>query len=147
MAYELTRLNPGTELVLLQENLNCLLGNFWGRTSWRGLALDGFWAPAMDVEETKDELVVTVEVPGLRREDIKVHAQGNTLTITGERKQEAEKMAHLVERGYGKFQRVIGLPAEVEGTRARATYEQGVLTIHLPKSEQAKPKEIAIEVR
>ena len=141
MAYELTRLDPVAGL---------LFGDFWGRSGRCGVTRDGLWAPSVDVEETKDEVIVKAELPGLRREDIKVHAQGDTLAITGERQQEAEtteKTTHLVERAYGKFQRVIGLPVDVDGTRARATYEQGVLTIHLPKSEQAKPREITVEVR
>jgi HSP20 family protein len=99
------------------------------------------------VEETKDEVVVTVELPGMAKDGIMVQAHGDTLTITGERRREAEtkdKTVHLVERGYGRFQRVLGLPAEVDGARAKATYEQGVLTIRLPKSEQAKPKEITV---
>lgn len=139
MGYELVRWDPISELVC----------DFWGRG--RGLRGDGLlWAPAMDVEETRDEVIVTAELPGMTKDGIKVQAHGDTLAITGERRREAETKdatVHLVERRDGKFQRVLGLPAEVDGARATATYEQGVLTVRLPKSEQAKPKEITVEVR
>ena len=139
MGYELARWDPISELVC----------DFWGRG--RSLCGDGvLWAPAMDVEETHDEVIVKVELPGLAREAIKVQAHGDTLVITGERRRETapqDKTVHVVERSYGKFQRVLGLPAGVDGARATATYEQGVLTVRLPKSEQAKPKEITVEVR
>lgn len=134
MTYELTRWDPVHELAR----------DFWGFGLRGGSCL---WAPAIDVEETHDEVIVTVELPGMAKDGIKVQAHGDTLTITGERRHEAEtkdKTVHLVERRYGAFQRVLGLPAGVDGGRAKATYEQGVLTIRLPKSEQAKPKEITI---
>ncbi len=108
------------------------------------------WVPPMDVEETKDEVVVRAELPGLKREEIHLQAQGDTLVLTGERRQETEskdKTVHLVERAYGKFQRVVSLPSEVDGARASASYENGVLVIRLPKREEIKPKEIAIEVK
>ncbi len=109
-----------------------------------------FWAPLVDVEETRDEVVVRAEIPGLKKEEIKLQAQGDLLVLTGERKNESEtkeKTVHLVERTYGRFQRVLQLPAEVDGSRAKAAYEAGVLTIQLPKREEAKPREIAIEVK
>ena len=108
------------------------------------------WAPLLDVEETQDEVVVRAELPGLKKEEIKLQAQGNLLALTGERKGESEtkdKTVHLIERASGRFQRVLQLPAEVDGSQARASYEAGVLTIRLPKKEEAKPKEIAIEVK
>ena len=112
--------------------------------------LQAFWIPSMDVEETQNEIVVRAELPGLKKEEIHLRAEGDALVLTGERKQEAEtkdKTLHLVERSYGKFHRVIQLPAEVDGACASAGYEEGVLTIHLPKREEAKPREISIEVR
>lgn len=112
---------------------------------------EGFpWAPAVDVEETPDEVLVRAEVPGMSREAIRLLVHGQTLSISGERRQEGtanEAPSRLVERASGRFQRVVGLPAEVDGGRAKATYEQGVLTVRLPKAEQAKPKEIAIDER
>ena len=122
-----------------------------GILSWRSALFGrGFWAPVTDVEETKDEVVVKIELPGLKKEDIKLQIHSDALVVTGERKQESEtkeKAFHRVESSYGKFQRVIALPSEVDADRARATYESGVLTVQLPKSEQAKPKELSIEVK
>lgn len=130
MTYELTRWDPFEELVSLQEG--------------------GIWAPAIDVEENKDEVIVRAELPGMKREEIKLQIQGDVLTLTGERKWESEtkdKRVHLTERAYGKFQRSLPLPSVVDGTGTKASYEVGVLTVRLPKREEAKPKEIAIEVK
>lgn len=146
MTYELSRWDP--VLMALQDDMNRLVGDVWRGS--RRTTEPMVWLPPVDVEETKDEVVVKAELPGLSREDIKIQAHGDTLTITGERRQDAEtkdKTVHMVERVYGKFQRMMTLPAEVEGGRATATYDQGVLTIRLPKAEHAKPKEISIAVR
>ncbi|MCM8794398.1 MAG: Hsp20/alpha crystallin family protein [Candidatus Omnitrophica bacterium] len=150
MALELTRWNPFRDMVSLQEDVNRLFGDFWGRGAQKGWLQDGFWAPAVDLEETKDEVIVKAQLPGMKKEDITLQVQGDTLVLTGERRHESEtkeKTIHLVESSYGRFQRIINLPSDVEGNRAKATYEAGVLTVRLPKSEQAKPKEIAIDVR
>ncbi len=149
MTFEITRWDPFSDMVSLQEDMNRLFSDFWGRGRGRGIT-DGFWAPLVDLEETKDEVVVKAEIPGMRKEDIKLQVSGDTLAIMGERRQESEtkdRTYHRIERSYGKFQRVIGLPAEVQGGKARASYENGVLVIHLPKTEESKPKEIAINVQ
>ena len=148
--FGLTRCSPVQEVFDLQGDMNRILSSFFGLVPFKGLARELFWAPPVDLEETKEEVVVRVEIPGIKKEEIKLHVQGDTLTITGERKQETEvkeKTIHRLEGLYGKFQRVLWLPSEVEGSRASATYEAGVLTVRLPKSEQAKPKEISINVR
>ncbi len=135
MTFELTRWEPYGNMVTLQNRMNQLFGDFW--------------VPSVDVEETKDEVIVKAELAGLKKEEISIQVEGNTLLVTGERRYESEtkdKTVHLVEGSYGKFQRVLGLPSEVDGSRAKATYENGVLTVRLPKAEHAKPKEIAIEV-
>lgn len=137
MAFEMTRWEP-VELTTLERQLNQLFGN------------EKLWMPAMDVEETKDEVLVRAELPGLKKEEIRLQVHGDALVLSGERKQESERndrRLHIVEREYGQFQRVIQLPAEVDGAQAKAQYEAGVLTIRLPKREEAKPKEISIEVK
>ena len=149
MPFELTRWDPFRDMVSLQEDMNKLFSDFWGRGGRRGLA-DEFWAPLVDIEETKDEVVVKAEIPGMKKEEIKLQVTGDALAITGERRQESEtkdKTFHRIERSYGKFQRIIGLPTEVQGAKAKASYENGILVIHLPKSEESKPKEIAIDVK
>ncbi len=96
---------------------------------------DRFWVPLLDVEETREELVIRADLPGLKKEDMKLQIEGSVLVLAGARKP------------YGQFQRALQLPSEVDGGRATAAYEAGVLTVRLPKREEAKPKEIAIEVK
>jgi len=103
----------------------------------------------MDIEETKDELVVKAEIPGMTKEDIKIQITADVLSISGERHHDEDtkdKTYHRIERTYGKFQRIIRLPTEVQSGKTKAAYENGVLTIRIPKSEEVKPREIAIEV-
>jgi HSP20 family protein len=111
---------------------------------------EGFWAPTLDIEEDKDNFMVNVELPGMKKEDIKISLSGETLTISGERRYESEekgKTYFRLERAYGKFQRTLNLPAEVDANRTKASYQNGILTLTMPKSERAKAKEIAIEVK
>jgi HSP20 family protein len=107
------------------------------------------WAPALDVQEDADNFTIRVEVPGLKREDIGVSLQDGALVISGERK--AEKVedgveVHRQERFYGKFQRALTLPAPVAADKVKAAYKDGVLTVTLPKAEEAKPKQIDVSV-
>ena len=107
------------------------------------------WAPGVDVVETKDEVVVRAEVPGMTKEDISVTLQDNVLILRGEKKQEqAENSAtyHRVERMYGSFVRSFTLPTLVLADNVRAHYKNGILEITLPKAEEVKPKEISITV-
>jgi HSP20 family protein len=107
------------------------------------------WAPALDVHEDKDSFVVRTELPGLKREDIEVSLHEDALLISGERKAEAKPEGvevHRQERYYGKFQRVLTLPTPVAADKVKAQYKDGVLTVTLPKVEEAKPKQIDISV-
>jgi HSP20 family protein len=105
------------------------------------------WAPALDVHESKDGFSVRVEVPGLKREDIEVSLHDGALVISGERKGETigeDTEVHRQERYYGKFSRVLTLPAAVAGDKVKAQYKDGILTVTLPKAEEAKPKPITV---
>lgn len=107
------------------------------------------WAPALDVHEDKDQFSVNLELPGLKREDIIVHLEDGCLVISGERK--AEKVnegteVHRQERFYGKFSRALTLPVAVSAEKVKATFRDGILTVTLPKAEQAKPKQIDVTV-
>jgi HSP20 family protein len=105
------------------------------------------WAPALDVHEDKDNFIVRLEVPGMKREDIEVSLQEGALVISGERKEAPlgeETTVHRQERYYGKFSRVLTLPAAVAGDKVKAQYKDGILTVTLPKAEEAKPKTIAV---
>jgi HSP20 family protein len=105
------------------------------------------WAPALDVQEDKDNFSIRVELPGMKREDIEVTLQDGALVITGERKEEkvTEGTAvHRQERYYGKFSRALTLPTAVAGDKVKAQYKDGILTVTLPKAEEAKPKAISV---
>ena len=107
------------------------------------------WAPALDVQEDKDKFTIRVELPGLKRENIEVSLQDGALVVSGERR--AEKIEegveiHRQERFYGKFQRALTLPAPVAADKVKAAYKDGVLTVTLPKAEEAKPKQIDVSV-
>ena len=107
------------------------------------------WAPALDVHEDKDSFTIRAELPGLKREDIDVSLQDGALVISGERKEEKVSEGtevHRRERFYGKFQRALTLPTPVAADKVKAAYKDGVLTVTLPKAEEAKPKQIDVSV-
>lgn len=107
------------------------------------------WVPPMDLEETNDAYIVRFEIPGMKREDLKISITEHTLTLSAERKCESEEKDRTVHRReivYGKFTRSISFPAEIDPQKAKATYKDGILTVELPKSERAKPREIEIKV-
>jgi HSP20 family protein len=106
------------------------------------------WNPAMDIFEDPNNLFVRAEVPGLKKEEIEVALENGELSISGERKSTtnpAEAKTHRAERFVGRFQRTIFLPAEVQADKVAAHYQDGVLTVTLPKAEAAKPKQIKVE--
>ncbi len=106
------------------------------------------WELALDVAETDDEFIVKASLPGMNPDDLEITYNNNVLTIQGEIKEEKESEQHryhLRERRYGSFCRSISLPSTVNPDAIQATYEAGVLTLHLPKAEEAKPKRIAVK--
>jgi HSP20 family protein len=105
------------------------------------------WAPALDISERKDAYLVTVELPGLKPEDLDITMEDGLLTIQGERQltsESSEQQFHRVERRYGAFRRSITLPAHVMAEGIQASFEDGVLQILVPKAEEAKPKHIQV---
>lgn len=145
----LARWNPFAEMVDLQREMDQVFGEFFGRTPFTMAATDGLWSPLVDIHETKEGFQVMVELPGVKQEDIQVSIEGDTLTLKGERKRETEvkeDQYHRIERSYGRFERSILLPSVVDASRVKAAYRDGVLEIQLPKKEEAKPKEIKVEV-
>jgi HSP20 family protein len=107
------------------------------------------WTPALDMYEDKDNIVVKVEVPGMKREEIDVSLHDGNLSISGERKSEenyGNAEVHRTERFVGRFQRAVTLPVPVAADKVKAQYGDGVLTITLPKTEEAKPKQINVQV-
>ena len=107
------------------------------------------WTPAFDVYEDKDNYVVKAELPGMKKEDINVSIHGGELMISGERKSETKNEGtevYRAERYFGKFQRSVSLPTTVSPKDIKAEYRDGVLTVTLPKSEEAKPRQIEVKV-
>jgi len=107
------------------------------------------WMPLADIAEDEKEYLIKAELPELRKEDVKVTVENGVLTISGERKfeqEEKEKKYHRVERGYGTFVRSFTLPDDSDANRVKAEFKNGILIVHLPKSERAKPKQIEVNV-
>lgn len=111
-------------------------------------ASDGDWLPAVNVEESQEELILTAELPGMRREDIEIELENNVLTIRGQRQEERtegeERRYHLWERRYGSFQRSFTLPRTVNGKQISAEYENGLLRVRMPKAPEARGRRIEI---
>ena len=140
-------LDPSRDLTDMQTQMNRLFDNFLGQPSLSG-TMERAWSPPVDMYETRNEVVVAVELPGLNEKDIRLSITGDLLTIQGERQwsNEVRDAAHYrQERWFGKFERALSLPIPVETGQVKATYRDGVLTIKLPKTEGVKPKEIKID--
>jgi len=109
----------------------------------------GTWAPAVDIYETNDSFVVSADLPGLNKDEIQIDLKDNTLTLKGEKKFE-EKVSKdnyiRVERAYGSFVRSFTLPQNVDPEKIKAKYKEGVLKVTIPKKEEAKPKQIKVEL-
>ncbi|HEY2103651.1 MAG TPA: Hsp20/alpha crystallin family protein [Chthoniobacterales bacterium] len=120
---------------------------FWSNFGRQSQLFSG-WSPALDLYQTNDNVVARVELPGMRKEDIEISLQEGMLTISGERKSEAPEndKAERSERYVGKFRRSIALPTQVDPNKVTANYRDGILTITLPKAEEAKPKQIQVNV-
>ncbi len=144
----LDRWEPFRGLTDIQSEVNRLFDNFFSRPAGLGV-VERVWAPAMDMSETKDDLVVTFELPSVKEKEVHVSITNDILTIKGERTQSREvkdENYHRLERWYGKFERNIPLPMPVQTDKARAAYRDGVLEIKLPKAEAVKPQEIKIDI-
>jgi HSP20 family protein len=138
---------PFKDLMAIQDRMNRLFD-----TSIRGEGGEeeveaAAWTPAVDIYETKDAVVVTVEAPGMKKDQFCVEVKEEVLTIKGERpfeKDVSREQYHRIERAYGKFRRSFILGMSVQSDRVTASYNDGVLEITLPKVEEAKPKKIEI---
>ncbi len=108
------------------------------------------WTPAVDVVENNDTYIIKAEIPGMNKDDVKITLENNVLTIRGEKKNESEKKEnnyHRVERSYGMFERSFTVPGSIKTNDIDAQYKDGVLTLTLPKAEEAKPKQIDVKVK
>ena len=114
-----------------------------------GNAITSAWLPPTDVCEDQNGLQITMELPGVRAEDVKLSLENNVLTVRGEKRQETEQRVermHRDERSYGMFERTFALPSTVDPDKIQARHENGVLLIDIPKAERARPREIAVNV-
>jgi HSP20 family protein len=134
----------------IQGEMNRLFDTFFGRPATATAPMgERMWAPAVDMWETKDNLVLSFEIPGVREKDVSVSISGDLLTVKGERRFDREvkdESYHRLERVYGKFERNIQLPMSVQSDKVKAAYRDGVLEVTLPKTEEVKPKEIKIDI-
>ncbi len=148
MNRSLAHFDPARDLWGLQDEVSRVF-----RSALQGLSGDeatsaGAFSPALDVEETEDEFVLHVELPGVAAEDVEVSLEENVLTISGERRfyDERERDGfRRIERRFGRFHRAIRLPDRVDGSAVDATYREGLLTITVPKAEEAKPRLIQVK--
>jgi HSP20 family protein len=145
----LTKWNPFRELEEIQNRLSSV----FGRTPVRGSGQEAMtfseWTPLVDITEDDKEYLIKAELPEVKKEDVKVTVENGTLTITGERKFEKEekgKKYHRMERAYGSFMRSFTLPETAAGDKVSADFKDGVLKVHLPKSAEAKPRSIEVQV-
>ncbi len=145
---ELTPRRRFRELDRLRDEMDRLWEDFFGGGRFFS-PRERMLQPGLDVSETKDKVLVNVEIPGVDASDINISVSGDVLTVKGEKKQtkeEKDEHYHVVERTYGSFSRSVTLPAAVDTDKIEATYKKGILKVTLPKKEEAKPKEIKVKV-
>jgi HSP20 family protein len=131
----------------MKRDLDRLFDRFWEGDFPQPAAM-GDWAPALDVSETKDAVLVKAEVPGMDAQDIELSLHGEVLTLKGEKEQDQEQKDehyYRMERSYGAFARAVRLPASVDGSKVAATFKNGLLTVTLPKAPAAKGATIPIK--
>ncbi len=145
-----TRWDPFKEIEEMERRLSTWLSHpAIRRDSDKEALTVAEWSPLVDITEDEKEYVIKAEIPEMKKEDIKISVQDDVLSISGERKYEKEekgKKYHRVERAYGSFMRSFTLPEDADGSKVNAEYKDGVLKIHLTKSEKAKPKAIEVKV-
>ena len=144
----LTRWEPMREMMTLCEAMDRLFDDAFTRPI--NLRDGGWSAPAVDMYQTNDEVVVKAALPGFKADDEQINVTGDVLTIRGEMKHEEEKQDkawHIREHRWGSFERSIGLPTAVVSDRADANFENGILTITFPKAEEVKPKTITVKTK
>ena len=146
----MVRWDPFREFAQLQDRINRVFTDAYGRSGDDGLMNTGAWVPPVDIHENGNhELVLTAELPDMTREDIDITVDNGTLTIRGEKKLShdvKEEQFHRIERRYGAFSRSFTLPQTVDTAKVGAEYRNGVLTVRLPLREEAKPRQIKVDV-
>jgi len=146
----MSRWDPFRDLMSIQSELNRLFGRTYGGGEGGDAVRGAQWAPPIDVLETADRFVIHVELAGVSPDDVDISVEDSTLTLTGERRFYQgvdEDSFHRVERRFGTFSRTLTLPQVADAERIEASFDAGVLTIDVPKREEAKPKRVQIKAR
>lgn len=140
----INRWDPFRELSVLQDRINKMFSEQMGREGERTSSRT--WAPVVDIVESENDLIVRAEIPGMNRDDIDIEVTADSLTIRGERKFDDENKERYirVERPYGPFERAFSIGVPVQPDKVRATYQNGILEVVVPKAEEVKPKKISI---
>jgi len=145
-----TRWNPVRDLFNFTDEINPFSRDFFDKDIREASLMKGTWNPSVDISEDDNNFYLNVELPGMKREDVKVNYDDGLLTVSGERKTETEnkdKNYLRVERTFGKFERSFRIPTHVIQDKIDAQFENGVLLITLPKAEEAKPKQIEVKIK
>ena len=148
----ITRFDPFREFATLQNQMNRLFQDYQptrAGQSGEDFLTSGSFVPPVDIYEDEHNITLKLEVPGIEQNDIDVRVENNTLTVRGERKFEKdvkEENYHRIERSYGSFSRSFSLPQTVDPHKVEAEYKQGVLTVRLPLREEAKPRQVKVNV-
>lgn len=145
---ELVRWRPRTRLPIVQDDIDRAFDRLMRQWASPVSFSEAGWNPSVDVIETDDEIVVKAEIPGVSMDDIDLTVENNRMILSGEKKQEHEEKDdnyYLMERSYGSFRRIFVLPAQADAERVVASYEDGLLTVTVPKSEVAKGMKIDIK--
>lgn len=146
---DLVRWEPFDGLTKMQSRINALFDEVFDRANGHAQAYPGMWGPPVDILESRDSYLIRAELPGMKKEEISVEFKEGALTLSGEKKFEepAEGVTyHRSERASGKFARSFHLPQTIKQDGINATFRDGILEIHVPKADEAKPKQIAISV-
>lgn len=144
---DLWNCSPAVQFSNLRDEISRLFEEPFGLLERQADFFNG-WTPNMDLVENKENIISRVELPGMKKDEIEVWFEEGALHIAGERKfeqKEDESATHRLERFYGRFHRTVSLPKPVNTEQIKATYEEGVLTVTLPKSEEAKPRQIEVK--
>ena len=146
----IVRFDPFREMTALQDRVNRIFADAYTRGSDDDVMTRGAWIPPVDIYQTdRHELVLKAELPDLNRDDIALKVENSTLTISGQKKMDSEvkeQQYHRIERTFGTFSRSFTLPPTVDTNAIGAEYKNGVLTVRLPLREEAKPKQIQVQV-
>lgn len=147
--FKTTTWDPFKDLEEFEQRLASAFGRSAAKPNGEEAITATDWAPLVDISEDEKEFIVKAELPGLKKEEVKVTVEDGVMTISGERKVEKEektKKYHRIERSYGKFERSFTLPDQADGSRIAAEFKDGMLQVHLPKSEKAGPKALEVKI-